>query len=202
MRAGCDDLTARLRVHIHRSRTFTTRMPRRVFKHMSRQRHRWKARWFLRPFRALLENPTYWSLHRRNVSRAFAIGLFVAFTPLPIHIVLSAALALLLRVNIPAAVAGSLLTNPLTVVPLFMGAYWVGCQLLGIQAHDFHFEMSWEWLQTGLLPIWKPFALGCFVSGLVTAAIGYMLLGGIWHLSLVLKYHRRKATNPPRNSAS
>lgn len=177
-------------------------MPRRVFKRISRQRHQWKAQWFLKPFKALLEKPEYWSLNRRNVSRAFALGLFVAFTPLPIHIFLAASLALLLRVNIPAAVAGSLFTNPLTVVPVFVVAYWVGCQLLGVQQQPFHFEMTWDWLQTGLLPVWKPFVLGCFVCGLVTATVGYLLLAGIWHLSLVLKYHKRRGENPSRNSAS
>ena len=33
----------------------------------------------MRPFRLLLEHPVYWSLNRRNVTRAFALGLFLAF---------------------------------------------------------------------------------------------------------------------------
>jgi uncharacterized protein (DUF2062 family) len=47
-------------------------------------------------------------------------------------------------------------------------------------------------LATGLLPVWKPFLLGCLVLGTTTAAIGYALLAGIWHVGLVLKYHERK----------
>ena len=82
-------------------------MPRRLFKPLSRQRHRWKERWFMRPFRLLLEHPAYWSLNRRSVTRAFALGLFIAFIPMPIHLLLGAALALLLRLNVPAAVAGT-----------------------------------------------------------------------------------------------
>ncbi|HKQ81493.1 MAG TPA: DUF2062 domain-containing protein [Steroidobacteraceae bacterium] len=175
-------------------------MPRRVFKHISRQRHYLKDRWFMRPFKLLLENPAYWSLNRRNVARAFALGLFVSFTPLPIHVALAAVLALALRLNIPAAVAGAFFTNPLTMVPLFYLAYWLGCHMLGLGERRFQFELSWDWLTTGLLPIWKPLLLGCLVMGTITAIAGYALLAGIWHLSLVMKYHKRKGAAPARNS--
>jgi uncharacterized protein len=167
-------------------------MPRRLFKPLSRQRHRWKERWFMRPFRLLLEHPVYWSLNRRNVSRAFALGLFLAFVPLPVHMLLAAVLAIAFRLNVPAAVMGTFLTNPLTIVPLYVSAYWLGCTLLGVHERAFHFELSWHWLGTGLLPVWKPFLLGCLVLGTLTATLGYIILAGIWHLGLVLKYHERK----------
>lgn len=170
-------------------------MPRRVFKALSRQRHRWQKRWFMRPFQLLLDHPVYWSLNRRNVTRAFALGLFLSFVPLPVHLVLAAALALVLRLNIPAAVLGTLVANPLTVVPMYVLAYWVGCHLLGIHERPFAFQLTWDWLTNQLLPVWKPFLLGCLVMGTVTALVGYIVLGGIWHLSLVLKYHERKTAN-------
>lgn len=156
----------------------------------------------MRPFKLLLENPAYWSLNRRNVSRAFALGLFVSFTPLPIHVALAMVGALALRLNIPAAVAGAFFTNPFTAVPLFYLSYWVGCVLLGQHERSFQFELSWEWFMTGLLPVWKPLLLGCFVMGTITALAGYALLAGIWHLSLVMKYHKRKGAKPTRSSAS
>jgi uncharacterized protein len=171
-------------------------MPRRVFKPLSRQRHRWKARWFMRPFSSWLENPAYWTLNRRNVTRAFSLGLFLAFVPLPIHAILATVLALVLRLNIPAAVIGTLIANPLTIVPMFVWAYWIGCHVLMLPPDPIHFEMSWEWFRTELVPIWKPFLLGCLMSGLLVAVLGYILLGGLWHLSLVVKYHQRK---PPQS---
>jgi uncharacterized protein (DUF2062 family) len=151
----------------------------------------------MRPFQLLLDHPAYWSLNRRNVTRAFALGLFLSFVPLPIHIFLAAALALVLRLNIPAAVLGTLLANPLTLVPMNLLAYWVGCQLLGIHERPLAFALTWDWLTNHLLPVWKPFLLGCLVMGTTTALLGYVVLGGIWHLSLVLKYHERKGV-PPR----
>jgi uncharacterized protein (DUF2062 family) len=177
-------------------------MPRRLFKSLSRQRQRWKERWFMRPFRLLLEHPAYWSLNRRSVTRAFALGLFIAFLPLPIHILVAMVLALALRLNIPAAVAGTFLTNPLTLVPMYISAYWLGCHVLGLGFHDIRFELSWHWLTTGLIPIWKPFLLGCLMLGLASAIAGYITLGGIWHLSLVLNYRRRKEDSARRESAS
>jgi len=172
-------------------------MPRRVFKPLSRQRHFWKDRWFLRWASLLLDNGEYWSLNRRNVTRAFALGLFIAFIPLPIHAVGAAALALLLRLNVPAAVFGTLVVNPLTAVPLYVLAYRVGRMILSVPPRPFHFEFSLHWIGTGLLPIWKPFLLGCLVVGSVTAIVGYIVLGSIWHISLVLRYRRRKQKRVP-----
>ncbi len=166
-------------------------MPRRVFKLLNRRRHLLKERWFMRPFRRLLEDPAYWCLNRRNVTRAFAVGLFIAFVPLPGHLIMAPAAAILGRLNIPAAVAGVLITNPFTMVPIYFICYWLGCQILQHPLRPFDFQMTWDWLATALVPIWKPFLLGCLMMGLLTAVVGYVVLGGVWHLSLVLKYHRR-----------
>lgn len=150
----------------------------------------------MRPFSTWLENPAYWSLNRRSVTRAFSLGLFLSFIPLPIHAILATILALVLRLNVPAAVVGTFLVNPFTVVPMFVSAYWIGCQTLMLPPRPIQFEMSWHWFTTQLVPIWKPYLLGCLMSGLMVAVLGYVLLGGLWHLSLVLKYHQRK---PPED---
>ena len=155
----------------------------------------------MRPFRIILEHPVYWALNRRNVTRAFALGLFLAFVPLPIHFVLGTIAALLLRLNVPAVLAGTLLTNPFTFVPLYGTAYWIGARLLDVPERHVQFEMSWQWLASELLPIWKPFLLGCAVMGLLSAMVGYLVLGGLWQLSLLLKYHRRKGTGAEKESA-
>jgi uncharacterized protein (DUF2062 family) len=154
----------------------------------------------MRPFRLLLENPSYWSLNRRNVTRAVAMGLFIAWIPLPIHIPLSAALALLLRLNVPAAVSATLVANPLTVVPMYYFAYWIGCRVLQLPANMFAFEFTLEWMTTGLLPIWRPLLLGCLIMGAFTSVIGYIALGSVWHLTLLLKYHKRKGGNGEKES--
>ena len=96
----------------------------------------------MRPFRLLLEHPAYWSLNRRSVTRAFAMGLAIAFVPIPVHVPLATLLALLLRLNVPAAIVGTFLNNPLTMVPMYMAAYLVGCGVLGVPDHNIAFDMS------------------------------------------------------------
>lgn len=167
-------------------------MPRRFFKPMSRQRHFWSERWFMRPFKLLLGNSAYWSLNRRNVTRAFALGLLLAFMPIPGHTILGGLLAIALRLNVPAALTGTLVVNPFTMVPIYVFCYRVGRILLDLPPRRFNIDLSWEWLTHGLLPIWKPFLLGCSVVGVSTALAGYVLLGSLWHLQLVMSYHRRK----------
>ena len=176
-------------------------MPRRFFKRLSRQRHRVKDYWAMRPFKGLLEDPAYWTLHRHNVTRAFALGLLVCFIPLPVHMVLVSILALLLRVNIPIAFATVWVSNPVTWAPQFVFAHWVGTKLLGARVHPLAFEMSWDWIAHGLLPVWKPLFLGCAVLGVVSATIGYFTLSLIWHWTLVMKYHKRKRAGSAKNSA-
>jgi uncharacterized protein (DUF2062 family) len=181
---------------------FPLTMPRRFVKRLSRKRHALHTRWFMRPFRKMLANPAYWSVHRTNVTRAVAIALFVAFIPLPVHLLVVTVLALWLQFNIPVALATVFVSNPLTMVPQYYLCYWVGSRLLGTRLNEFAFEMSWAWVQTDLLPVWKPFLLGCLVLGAGTALVGYVLLGSLWHITLVMKYHKRKRISRAKNSAN
>ena len=54
------------------------------------------------------------------------MGLFIAFMPIPGHMIVAIMAALLLRVNIPVAAMAVWVTNPLTVVPIFYLAYRLG----------------------------------------------------------------------------
>lgn len=168
-------------------------MPRRLFKHLSRQRHHWKAKWFMKPFEPVLGDPAYWSLNRRNLTRAVALGLFIAFIPLPLHILLAALLAIALRVNVPVTLSAVFFTNPLTIVPLYYAAYWTGCHLLGLPVlHRLPHRSAETLLPVWQGPFWQPFLLGSLVLGLVVAVAAYILVGALLHTSLVRHYYRRK----------
>jgi hypothetical protein len=148
----------------------------------------------LRFFGTLLHDPNLWHLNRRSASGAFAVGLFIAFVPVPFQMLLAAAVAILFRVNLPVSVALVWLSNPLTIPPIFYFTYSLGAWLLGLppRSEGFHFELSYEWLVTELGAIWEPFLLGCFVSGVVSAAVGYLAIRGLWRLHLVKHYKARK----------
>lgn len=169
-------------------------MPRRFFKKLSRQRHHLRTRWFMRPFEFAFGDAAYWSVNRRNVTRAVALGFFIAFLPPPIpHTVMAIFAAVALRVNIPVTLAAIFLTNPVTIFPLYYAAYWTGCHVLG-KTPMTHLPKAHpgDWLPAFHGPILEPFVLGSVLLGLAAAVVGYVVLGLFWHLSLVNKFYKRK----------
>lgn len=146
----------------------------------------------LRIFGSLLHEPNLFHLNRRSVAGAFAVGLFFAWVPVPFQMVLAAALAILLRVNLPISVALVWISNPLTMPPLFYFAYLLGGWILGTPESHFNFELSFEWLGTGLLTIWQPFLLGCFVMAAASSLLGYLGIRLLWRISIVQKMQKKK----------
>lgn len=61
------------------------------------------------------------------IARGAAIGVFVAFTPLQgLQMIVAVALATFCNANRIIAAALVWITNPLTIVPLYLFCYWVG----------------------------------------------------------------------------
>ena len=65
-------------------------------------------------------------MNRGSLTRAVYIGVLCAFFPLPGQMPLAIAGALIFRANIPMSVALTWLTNPVTAIPVFWFAYYVG----------------------------------------------------------------------------
>ena len=151
-----------------------------------------RANRWLAPFENTLLHPRLWHLNRHSAAGGAAVGLFCGLIPGPFQMLGAAIGAVAFRVNLPLALLTTLYTNPLTIVPLYFFEYWLGCKLLGLPLEPFSFEMSHDWFINHLLPVWKPFVLGSIVTSLVVSLVGYVVLGLLWHLSLVLKYHKRK----------
>ena len=168
-------------------------MPRKLLNRLLPDRQSLAKRWYLRPFRSALGNPAYWTLHRRSVIRAVSLGLFICFVPLPVHLLLAPLAAILLRANVPLSLATILLVNPFTAVPVFFGAYWVGALLTGSSLGDFDFSLTWDWVTGSLVDIWKPFLLGCLVSGTVAALLGYFAASVWWRQHVLHRYQLRRA---------
>ncbi len=138
-----------------------------------------------RVFGKLLHDPNLLHMNRRSVSGAFFVGLFLAFVPLPIQMILGVALSILLRINMPITLGLVWITNPVTMGPIFYFCYKVGTWLLGEPLLEIEFAPSWEWLQTELTVIWQPFLLGCFVTGLTAGIVGFVTIRILWRLHLV-----------------
>lgn len=170
-------------------------MPRRLLKKITPHPHTLQKRWYLRIFGPRLTDPRLWSLQRRAVTNAFGVGLAICFVPLPIHVPLAALTATVWRLNIPAIIATVFLVNPLTVVPIYYLAYRVGAAVLGSPAHHFAFELSWDWLQRGLGPVWKPFLVGCLICSIVFGFVGRIGLELLWQSRVRYRYRTRKGAS-------
>ena len=151
----------------------------------------------------LLFEPELWHLHRRSAGGAVFIGLFCAFLPLPIgQMPLAALLAVFARCNLPIAVALVWVTNPLTFGPLFYFAYKLGAWLLGIDAAEPGWELSWAWLWERLRHIWWPLLLGSLVCGWVAGLTGNVLARLLWRLHVVRRWRQRRERRRARQRPS
>lgn len=174
-------------------------MPRRYLRRILPSRSIMSRDRTLRIFGSLLHEPNLWHLNRRSVSLAVAVGLFMAFMPLPIQMLMAAATAIVVRCNLPVAVAVVWVSNPITVAPLFFAAYKVGAWLLGLPQRHVDYELSFDWLATRLSDVWEPLVLGCFLMGTLSALLGYFVVQLIWRLHVMQSWRNRRH---PRNRAT
>jgi len=140
----------------------------------------------------LIHDPNLWHLNRRSVSGAFAVGLFVAWIPLPIQMVGAGLFALLFRVNLPLSVVLVWATNPITLGPMYWAAWRLGQLLLGVPHVPVKFEPSIAWLGAELAQIWQPLLLGCLILGTVSAIAGYAISRLFWRYHVIRALIRRR----------
>jgi uncharacterized protein len=154
-----------------------------------------------------------WHMSRRGVALGAAIGVFFAFITPVAQIPLSAGLSVVLRANVPVAIAATLVNTPPTFGPVYYGAWKVGSWMLGEESATGQSRealraagVSAEAAATGTpaiaLPAWqrywntvqaigKPLLLGAFVFSVVFSALAYLLVNGIWHWRVRHKRLRR-----------
>ena len=172
-------------------------MPRTFLKKLIPHAHTLRDRWYLRVFGEHLTDPGLWSLQRRAVTGAFGAGLAICFVPLPVHLPVAALVAIVWRLNVPTIFATVFVVNPLTALPIYYAAYRVGAAALGLPLGRFAFHPSWDWLQHGLGPAWKPFLFGCLICSVVAGVTGHYSLEFLWRARVRSRYRNRKGASPP-----
>ncbi len=158
------------------------------FKHYLPEHREIREHQHLRHFGTLLHDPNLWHLSRRSSAGGVAAGLFCAFIPLPVQTIVSAALSILFRVNLPLAVLFTWVSNPLTFAPMFIFAYQLGTRILGVPERQVEFEPVLH----KLIHIWEPLLLGSFILATISAITGYVAVRLLWRLSLVRKWEERR----------
>ena len=139
-----------------------------------------------------LSDPNLWHLNRRSVALAAAVGMFVAFIPAPMQMLLSGLAAIWLRVNLAIAVAMVWLTNPITMPPIFYCNYLLGAWALGHTNQMRPFEFSMTWVLQELERLWQPFLLGSLLMGLLLAVVTYFTVHVLWRWSIVRRRQQRQ----------
>ena len=148
-------------------------------------------------FGRLLDDPNLFHLNETSVPRAFGIGLFCAWIPLPLQMLVSVTAAIVLRANVPLAALLVWITNPITIPPMFYFAYVVGTWVTGEPAQLFEFQLSMEWLMLELGEIGVPLLIGSTILGIISGLIGYIGMRFYWNkrlarlMSIRVKRHMR-----------
>ncbi len=153
----------------------------------------------LQIFGKLLHDGNLWHFNRRAVSGAFAVGLFCAFIPLPSQMIIAAAIAILVRVNLPISISLVWITNPITVPPMFYAAYKVGTFVLGQEAITSDYKLTAEWFSEQLHIIWQPFLLGCLICGIISAIFAYTTVRLLWRLHIISHIKERRLRIKKKN---
>jgi len=172
-------------------------MPRRIFRRYLPDPRTLQKRGTLGFLGNLVHEPDLWHLNRRSFAGAIAVGLFMAFMPVPGQMLLAALAALGLRVNLALSVVTVWVSNPITIPPLFYLCYKIGTLLLGHPEQSVTFEMSVGWFTGKFLSIWQPLMLGSFIMACASAVLGYFFAHGVWRLLVIYLWNLRKQRKRP-----
>lgn len=162
----------------------------------------WFARW--------LGDPKLWHWSRRSVALGVGVGLFFGLLVPLGQTPLALGAAIVLRANVPAAVASTLVTNPVTWGPIYYAAWHTGARLLGRDNLDqdttaraelatiTQQEQVGEKQAAKPLSTWKriqglgaPLLLGMAVFAVAASILSYLLIMVGWWGHSRLKRRRR-----------
>lgn len=163
--------------------------------HTDLHNHRWLA-----PFRNTLLHPRLWHLNRHSAAGGVAAGLFCGLLPPPFQMPSAAVCAVIFHVNLPLAVVTTLYTNPLTFVPLYILAFWIGRHFVGgttafVPPPEFDFAAIGPWLQASLAwlgHLGAPLVVGVVLLASTFAVAGYFGVRLAWRLHSLHAWRQRR----------
>jgi len=128
-----------------------------------------------------------------SLSRGLALGLFVGMLPiLGFQVLVAYFLARMIRANRWVSVLGTLVSNPLTSIPLTVFCLWVGAQFypnFPKMSLDLRVVSQNLWNQAP--DVFEAYVLGCVITGLGFGAFGYLSLRAFFFFSSKLSQTKR-----------
>lgn len=164
------------------------------------QQNRW-LRW-LGP---ALQQRHLWHFGRKGVALGVALGVFFGLLIPVAQIPAAATGAVVLRANLPMAVASTLVTNPVTFAPVYLAAYQIGRLVLGeetapeaesdaalapavLAAEPAPEEPGW---MARLGSVGKPLVVGLGILAVGCGLLVYLLISAGWALRVRWKRRRQ-----------
>jgi uncharacterized protein len=135
-----------------------------------------KASCFLKHLLTLDDTP-------ERIAQAFALGVFLAFSPLlGVSALIGFMIAFIFGLNRFALLLGVLISNPCTLIPICAAGTYLGGLLVGFPPRPSLPSFEWQalgsrnfWLQLmGQWHILKPMVVGSFVLSIVLSAFSYI----------------------------
>lgn len=162
-------------------------MIKKYIKRVTPSAHQIRNNRFLKRFGNLLNAGHLWHINKNQVALSLSIGVFIAFIPLPGHMLIAALLAILLRANLPVAIASVWVSNPFTMLPMYGFGYFLGAHILGVSIEHIEFN-SWK----VILDFWQPLFLGCVLLGAICALMANIILRFVWIYSVNRQWQKRQ----------
>ena len=159
-----------------------------------------------RRMRILLRRALHTADSPRRTAAAFALGVFLGFSPFfGVHTLAALGLAFLLRLNRLAVLFGTFVLNPWTVVPIYGGGMTLGFWTLGQSTEAFP-DLPFGSVRLtrpetivalldGLQPVLFPFLIGNLTLALVASAVSFPVV--LWAVS---RYRARRSARRQRIS--
>lgn len=156
----------------------------------------------LSPIAHWLGNPLIWHFNRRAIIKGLCIGLFFGSLPILGQMLLAAIVAVVMRINMPAAVMATWISNPVSAAFLYTGNYYVGAWLMGTESvHLAEWDFSWESIVNLGGDILVPLFFGSVVVGVTLAVSAYIIMQTWWRLHVV-SIHKERQSRPGKRRST
>lgn len=143
---------------------------------------------YIHLFGDTLKQAELWAFNRNTVSKGIAIGLFCSFLPMPFEMIPAVFIAAMIGGNIPFAVAGVWISNPLTWIPMYTPCYLLGAKIIGVEPIPLHqisiLQVGWHYVA-----LW----LGCLIVGITLAVIAHFTVSTLWRAHIISRWKKRES---------
>jgi len=115
-----------------------------------------------------------------RLALAFAVGVFVGFSPLiGFHTLLALGAAWMFRLNRLVTISGAFVNNPWSMIPLYTFSTWIGTIMFGTELKVA--DVDWHSLTLGTLVndlenLVMPFIVGSTAVGFLAAVLSYVII--------------------------